>query len=76
MKNYRDEIKKFSLSFIEMEIGEIIMKEINDYAIHREKISHPLSAQDIEEIGIYLIEEAKRHYGKLFGKLRKFENLN
>jgi hypothetical protein len=73
MKNYRDEIKKYSVPFIEMEIGDIITNEINSYAIHREEIGHPLSSQDMEEIGIYLIEEAKRRYGKLFVKLRQYE---
>ncbi len=73
MKNHRDEIKKYSTSYVEMEIGEIVMKEFNEYALHREQIGHALSTQDMEEVGVYLLKEAKRHYKKLFEKLRKYE---
>lgn len=73
MKNYRDEIKKYSTSFVEMEIGEIIMRELNKYAVHREEMNQALSSTDLEELGVYLLEEAERHYKKLFAKLREYE---
>lgn len=73
MKNYRDEFKKYSTSFVEMEIGEIVMRELNKYALHREEINQALSSSDLEELGVYLLEEAGRHYKKLFDKLRTFE---
>ena len=76
MKNYRDEIKKYTTTIVEMEIGEIAMKEFNSYIAHRDKIGQPLSSADLEELGVYLLEEAERHYNELFNKLRSYENEN
>ena len=74
MKNYREEIKKYSTSIIEMEIGEIAMREFNNYVSYRDKKDHTLTMMEMEEIGVYLIEEAERHYKKLFDKLRSYDN--
>ncbi|OLS24806.1 MAG: hypothetical protein HeimC2_21120 [Candidatus Heimdallarchaeota archaeon LC_2] len=76
MKNYRDEIKKYSTSIVEMEIGEIAMKEFNEFVTYREKMGHALSLSELEEIGVFLLEEAERHYKKLFVKLRSYHNEN
>ncbi len=76
MKNYRDEIKKYSTSFVEMEIGEIVMKELNEFVAYRDKKGQTLGPSELEEIGVYLLEEAERHYKKLFDKLRSYGNEN
>lgn len=76
MKNYKDEIKKYSISFVEMEIGEIVMKEFNEFVTYREEKGQTLGPSELEEIGVYLLEEAQRHYKKLFDKLRSYDNEN
>ncbi|MFV2016225.1 MAG: hypothetical protein ACC656_12400 [Candidatus Heimdallarchaeota archaeon] len=76
MKNYRDEIQKYSTTIVEMEIGEIAMKEFNKYITYRDKKGQSLTLLEMEEIGVYLLEEAERHYKKLFDKLRSYENEN
>ena len=76
MKNYRDEIQKYSTTIIEMEIGEIAMKEFNNYVAYREENGQTLNIADQEEIGVYLLEEAERHYKKLFDKLKSYEKEN
>ncbi|MCE7735865.1 MAG: hypothetical protein GPJ54_13370 [Candidatus Heimdallarchaeota archaeon] len=73
MKNYRDEIKKYSTTIVEMEIGEIAMKEFNKYVAYRDDKGQTLTLSEQEEIGVYLLEEAERHYKKLFDKLRSYD---
>ena len=76
MKNYRDEIQKYSTTIIEMEIGEIAMKEFNNYVAYRDSKGQTLNLSEMEEIGVYLLEEAERHYKNMFDKLRSYDSEN